>query len=170
MIELINSVWETDGDGFYDVQYVEGQGPDCRGRLYTRQDGTYDFLAIKPVSYPISNDGPVGALLRQLGRHWMRPAHMHFMLMHPEYNKLVTALYTREDKYATSDTGSSFLNLLTTVFGVKSSLLVDYIWTEDVELAKQYKIPNPEKGFWLLEFNFKLMEKTPPKERKIKDE
>jgi protocatechuate 3,4-dioxygenase beta subunit len=100
-----DSVWETDGDGFYDVQYVEGQGPDCRGRLHTRDDGTYDFLAIKPVSYPISNDGPVGALLRALGRHWMRPAHMHFMLMHPEYNKLVTALYTRDDKYVTSDTG-----------------------------------------------------------------
>jgi protocatechuate 3,4-dioxygenase beta subunit len=98
-------VWETDGDGFYDVQYVEGAGPDCRGRLYTREDGTYDFLAIKPVSYPISNDGPVGALLRALGRHWMRPAHMHFMIYHPEFNKLVTALYTRDDKYVTSDTG-----------------------------------------------------------------
>lgn len=99
------SVWETDGDGFYDVQYVEGAGPDCRGRLYTREDGTYDFVAIKPVSYPISNDGPVGALLRALGRHWMRPAHMHFMIYHPEFNKLVTALYTRDDKYVTSDTG-----------------------------------------------------------------
>jgi len=105
------SVWETDGDGFYDVQYVEGQGPDCRGRLYTREDGTYDFVAIKPVSYPISNDGPVGELLRALGRHWMRPAHMHFMLYHPEYNKLVTALYTKDDKYVTSDTGISSLFL-----------------------------------------------------------
>src|SRR5271167_2683169 len=98
-------VWETDGDGFYDIQYVEGQGPDCRGRLYTREDGSYDFLAIKPVSYPIPNDGPVGSLLRKMGRHWMRPAHIHFMIMHPEFNKLVTALYTRDDKYITSDTG-----------------------------------------------------------------
>lgn len=37
----------------------------------------------------------------------MRPAHMHFMIMHPEYNKLVTALYSRGDKYITSDAGST---------------------------------------------------------------
>jgi protocatechuate 3,4-dioxygenase beta subunit len=165
------SVWETDGDGFYDVQYVEGAGPDCRGRLYTREDGTYDFVAIKPVSYPISNDGPVGALLRALGRHWMRPAHMHFMIYHPEFNKLVTALYTRDDKYVTSDTGiPKPLIALTLVFGVKSSLMVDYKWTEDVELAKKYKIPNPEKGFWLLDYDFKLMPRTPPKVLKVKDD
>jgi len=153
-------VWETDGDGFYDVQYVEGAGPDFRGRLYTREDGSFDFLAIKPVSYPISNDGPVGALLRALGRHWMRPAHMHFMIAHPEFNKLVTALYTKDDKFVTSDT----------VFGVKSSLMVDYKWTEDVEMAKKYKITNPEKGFWLLEYDFKIMPKTPPKVLKVKDD
>jgi protocatechuate 3,4-dioxygenase beta subunit len=99
------SVWETDGEGHYDVENADIDGPDCRGRLYTREDGSFDFLAIKPVSYPISNDGPVGALLRALGRHWMRPAHMHFQLTHPEYHKLVTALYTRDDMYVTSDTG-----------------------------------------------------------------
>jgi hypothetical protein len=92
------------------------------------------------------------------------------MLMHPEYAKLVTALYTRDDKYVTSDTGipSHFTSLMI-VFGVKSSLMVDYKWTEDVELAKHYKIPNPEKGFWLLEYDFKLMPKTPPKELKTSD-
>jgi protocatechuate 3,4-dioxygenase beta subunit len=78
--------------------------------LYTREDGSFDFLAIKPVSYPISNDGPVGALLRALNRHWMRPAHMHFQLVHPEYQKLVTALYTRDDKYVTSDTGMTHIS------------------------------------------------------------
>ena len=49
-------------------------------------------------------------------------------------------------------------------------MMVDYKWTENVELAKQYKIPNPEKGFWLLEFDFKLMQKTPPKTLKVKDD
>jgi hypothetical protein len=100
----------------------------------------------------------------------MRPAHMHFMLEHPKYNKLVTALYTRDDKYVTSDTGPSFSNVLMVVFGVKSSLMVDYIWTEDVKLAKQYNLPDPEKGFFLLEYDFKLMQKTPPKILKVKDD
>jgi hypothetical protein len=48
--------------------------------------------------------------------------------------------------------------------------MVEYKWTENVELAKQYKIPNPEKGFWLLEFDFTLMQKTPPKKLKVKDD
>ena len=56
------------------------------------------------------------------------------------------------------------------VFGVKSSLMVDYKWTEDINLAKRYKISNPEKGFWLLEYDFKLMQKSPPKPCKIKDD
>jgi len=60
--------------------------------------------------------------------------------------------------------------VLTIVFGVKSSLMVDYKWTEDIELAKQYKIPNPEKGFWLLEYDFTLMRKTSPKKLKTKDD
>jgi hypothetical protein len=48
--------------------------------------------------------------------------------------------------------------------------MVDYKWTEDVELAKKYKIPNPEKGFWLLEFDFSLMPRTAPKVLKVKDD
>jgi len=56
------------------------------------------------------------------------------------------------------------------VFGVKSSLMVDYKRTEDAELVKKYNIPNPEKGFWLLEFDFKLIPRIDPKVRKIKDD
>jgi hypothetical protein len=48
--------------------------------------------------------------------------------------------------------------------------MVEYKWTEDPELAKNCKVPNPEKGFWLLEFDFKLMQKTPPKKLKVKDD
>ena len=163
-------MWETDGDGFYDIQYAEMDGPDFRAKLYTRDDGTYNFLACKPVSYPIPNDGPVGMLLRTLGRHWMRPAHMHFQINHPGYNTLVTALYTRDDKYIASDTGTLHsLFPVNVVFGVKSSLMVDYQWAEDIDLGKKYNIPNPENGFWLLEFDFKLMPKTAPKKLKVND-
>src|ERR1700737_2278955 len=164
------SIWETSGDGLYDAQDPDADGPDCRGRLYTREDGTFNFLAIKPVAYPIPNDGPVGALLRMLGRHWMRPAHMHFMITHPDFNKLTTALFTRDDTWVSTDAGHQSIALLIVVFGVKSSLMVDYKWTEDVKLGEQFKIPNPEKGFWLLEYDFKLMQKTPPRARKVKED
>jgi len=48
--------------------------------------------------------------------------------------------------------------------------MVDYKRTEDAELGKKYNIPNPEKGFWLLEFDFKLIPRIDPKVRKIKDD
>ncbi len=69
-------VWETDGHGVYDLEYAEKEGPDCRGKFYTDEEGKYAFTCVKPIPYPISNDGPVGELLRTLNRHWFRPAHM----------------------------------------------------------------------------------------------
>jgi len=47
--------------------------------------------------------------------------------------------------------------------------MVDYQWTENIELAKKFNVPNPEKGFWLLDFDFKLMPKTAPKPLKVED-
>lgn len=83
-------VWETDSKGFYDVQYAERDGPDGRAVLESNEDGRFWFKAIVPVPYPIPGDGPVGVLLGKLGRHCYRPAHMHFMLNHPDYDPLIT--------------------------------------------------------------------------------
>lgn len=89
------------------------------------------------------------------------------MVLHPEYDKLITALYSRDSKYIESDT----------VFGVKKSLMVDYIFTVDDALAKKHdlktfprKVDGIEKeGFWLLEFDFILVEKTEMPPRKLHD-
>ena len=51
-----------------------------RGIFTTGTDGRYSFVGIKPVSYPIPDDGPVGQMLGHLGRHPYRPAHMHYLV------------------------------------------------------------------------------------------
>ena len=92
----------------------------------------------------------------------------HFMVIHPEFNKLITALYSRDSKYVESDT----------VFGVKKSLLCDYVFTEDPALVKKYniktfkhKVDGVEKeGFWSLEWNFVLVKNTAPPPRKTHDQ
>ncbi|KAJ5998563.1 hypothetical protein N7451_006373 [Penicillium sp. IBT 35674x] len=160
-------VWETDGNGVYDLEYDGSQDPNCRGKIFTDSQGQYLFKCVKPVAYPISNDGPVGELLRKLKRHWYRPAHMHFMVAHPEYTKLITALYSRDSNFVESDT----------VFGVKKSLIVDYKWSEDLEIAKQHNLVPMKRtidgkesmGFWLLEQDFVLVKKSPPPPRKVRD-
>jgi protocatechuate 3,4-dioxygenase beta subunit len=87
-----------------------------RGRFRTSADGRYEFRSLKPKSYPVPNDGPVGVLLRAQGRHPYRPAHIHFMITADSYEPLITALYIAGDSYIESDA----------VFGAKQSLTVGY--------------------------------------------
>ena len=110
----IIDVWEGAGDGFYDVQ--KNQGLNLRARFRTGADGRYDLHCVRPVSYPVPNDGPVGKLLVATGRHPMRPGHLHFMIQAPGHATLVTHLFSKGDPYLDSDA----------VFGVKESLIVDF--------------------------------------------
>lgn len=113
-------VWQTDGQGFYDVQRPGPSGKQdelrLRGRFTSDAEGSFAFRTVKPVSYPIPTDGPVGQMLLRLGRHPYRPAHIHFMISAPGYQRLVTHLFAAGDKYLESDA----------VFGVKPSLIVRF--------------------------------------------
>lgn len=82
--------WETDSTGHYDVQYDDRERADGRCIVKSDHEGRFWFKAIKPVSYPIPNDGPVGKLLAMLHRHTYRPAHIHFMFEKKGYDRLVT--------------------------------------------------------------------------------
>lgn len=110
-------VWSDNADGFYDVQQPEQQPKwNNRGRFITGDDGAYHFIGIKPVSYPIPDDGPVGQMLAAIGRHPFRPAHMHFLITAPGFQKLVTHTFVGGDPYLQSDA----------VFGVKQSLIAPF--------------------------------------------
>ncbi len=110
-------VWSDNADGFYDVQQPDIQPKwNNRGIFITGPDGRYSFIGLKPVSYPIPDDGPVGKMLAQLGRHPYRPAHTHFMVQSEGYQKLVTHTFVDGDPYLESDA----------VFGVKQSLIASF--------------------------------------------
>lgn len=110
-------VWSDNADGFYSVQQPEIQDKwNNRGIFVTGPDGTYEFIGIKPVSYPIPDDGPVGKMLEALGRHPNRPAHMHFLVTAPGYQKLVTHTFVGDDPWIGSDA----------VFGVKATLVAPF--------------------------------------------
>ena len=84
-------VWSDNAEGYYDVQQPDIQPKwNNRGVFITGPDGAYSFVGIKPVSYPIPDDGPVGKMLASLGRHPYRPAHMHYMVRADGFQKLVT--------------------------------------------------------------------------------
>lgn len=110
-------VWSDNADGFYDVQQP-GIQPKWNNRaiFVTGPDGYYSFIGIKPVSYPIPDDGPVGLMLGHLGRHPYRPAHMHYTVTAEGFQKLVTHTFVGDDTYLQSDT----------VFGVKKTLVAPF--------------------------------------------
>jgi protocatechuate 3,4-dioxygenase beta subunit len=110
-------VWSDNAEGFYDVQQPDIQPKwNNRGIFTTGKDGTYSFIGIKPVSYPIPDDGPVGQMLNHLGRHPYRPAHMHYLVTAEGYQKVVTHTFVGDDPYLASDT----------VFGVKETLVAPF--------------------------------------------
>ena len=150
-------VWETDETGHYDWQYSDREKSDMRGRLTSNENGEFYFKCIKPVPYPIADDGPAGRLLRALNRHVYRPAHIHFRIRHPneKYNELITALYIRGDPYEFSDA----------VLDVKSSLVVGPLKVENASLAKKYGVNEQD---WFIRYDFVLT--TPDETKAILEE
>lgn len=115
-------VWSDNADGFYDVQQPDIQPKwNNRGVFITGPDGRYAFQGIKPVSYPIPDDGPVGQMLGHLGRHPYRPAHMHYLVTANGFEKLVTHTFVGDDFYLSSDA----------VFGVKKTLIAPFEHVND---------------------------------------
>ena len=108
-------VWQSDEDGFYDVQYPDDRTA-ARGWLRSGPDGGYRFWSVHPAPYPIPDDGPVGDLLTAAGRGPMRPAHLHFKVTAPGFRPLVTHIFVAGDPYLDRDA----------VFGVKESLIVEF--------------------------------------------
>jgi hydroxyquinol 1,2-dioxygenase len=109
-------VWQTSANGFYDIQDPSQPPTHLRARFQTGAEGRYEFHTLKPVSYPIPTDGPVGMLLALQGRKPYRPAHTHFIVSAPGHRRLVTELFAEGDAQLDSDP----------VFGVKSSLVVEF--------------------------------------------
>jgi hydroxyquinol 1,2-dioxygenase len=137
-------VWQTDGEGFYDVQRPDGDESYARGKFKTVADGRYGFRTVKPVSYPVPTDGPVGKMLLGMGRHPYRPAHVHAIVSAPGYEKVATHVFVEGDAYLDSDA----------VFGVKQSLVVDF--------KPHAAGPTPDGGksaapFCTAEYDFRLV-------------
>jgi protocatechuate 3,4-dioxygenase beta subunit len=111
-------VWQNAADGFYAVQQPGMQpATNLRGRYSSRPDGTYEIRTVRPTSYPIPADGPVGRLLAATGRHPWRAAHVHAIVTAPGYATVTTHIFDRSSDYLDSDT----------VFGVKDSLIRDFV-------------------------------------------
>jgi hydroxyquinol 1,2-dioxygenase len=110
-------VWQSDAQGKYDVQYPELDGHRARGTLTSDEQGEIRFRSVLAEAYPIPDDGPVGRMLDAVKAHPWRPAHLHFLITAPGYQRLVTHVFREGDRYLDSDA----------VFGVRSSLIAPWV-------------------------------------------
>jgi len=110
-------IWQSSTEGLYENQDPTQADMNLRGKFTTDAAGHIAFRSIKPAGYPIPVSGPVGALLRALGRHNLRPAHIHFMLHKPGFKVQFSQVYSSDDP-----------NLETDVqFGVTRALIGQYV-------------------------------------------
>jgi hydroxyquinol 1,2-dioxygenase len=136
-------VWQADADGCYDVQRPELDGAQARAVLQADAGGCYGFRTIVAEAYPIPDDGPVGDLLRATARDSWRPAHLHFMISAPGYQRLITHVFRAGDRFLDSDP----------VFGVRSSLIAEWV-RHDAGVAPDGTAM--DRAFHTLEFDFVL--------------
>ncbi len=136
-------VWSTDGEGQYDVQRP-GHEMRARGRINCDARGRYAFWTVKPVSYPIPVDGPVGKMLLKMGRHPYRPAHTHMIVSAPGFESLTTHLFVKGDPYLESDA----------VFAVKDTLVVDFVPHAPGVAPDGRRVGEP---WWSVQYDFGLV-------------
>jgi protocatechuate 3,4-dioxygenase beta subunit len=109
-------VWQCASNGLYDIQDPDQPPFNLRGVLTTGADGGYSFRTVRPVSYPVPVDGPVGDIFRLSGRHHWRAAHVHAVVSAPGHQAVTTHIFDSANEYNKSDA----------VFGVRGSLIRDF--------------------------------------------
>jgi hydroxyquinol 1,2-dioxygenase len=114
--DVVLDLWQADAEGTYESQLPFVDEARLRARYHTRADGSYCIRTIAPSGYAIPMDAPVGQLIRQTDISWYRPAHIHFLIEHPGYERLVTQLFRQGAEYIDSDV----------VFATREQLIVPF--------------------------------------------
>lgn len=110
-------MWQASTNGKYDVFDPENQTRhNLRGKFRTDKDGRFWFYCLKPTEYAIDTSGPSADLLKIMGRHPNRPAHIHMMVSHPDYVGVTAQLYPNDDRWLSTDVACA----------VKDDLLLDF--------------------------------------------
>lgn len=112
----IIDVWEDAPNGVYENLDTDQPEYNLRGRFETDENGRYAFIGVRPVPYSVSENGAAHELIRFMGHHSNRPAHVHFVISKEGYDPLVTQIYDANSPWLENDC----------VFAVKDNLIADF--------------------------------------------
>jgi catechol 1,2-dioxygenase len=106
-------MWQADAAGLYSNVHPDIPDWNLRGRFRSDADGCFEVRTIVPPPYEIPKHGPTGIVLKALGRHFFRPAHLHFKVRHPKCAELTSQLYFDGGKYLNDDVANAVREGLT---------------------------------------------------------
>lgn len=103
--DAILHVWHANSKGFYSHFDPTGeQTPfNNRRRIKIGADGRYYFSSKIPSGYSVPPNGATDRMLKAIGRHGNRPAHVHFFVEAPGYRSLTTQINFGDDPFAADD-------------------------------------------------------------------
>jgi catechol 1,2-dioxygenase len=98
-------IWHANSKGFYSHFDPTGeQTPfNNRRRMKVGPNGRYSFQSKIPKGYSVPPGGASDQLMKALGRHGNRPAHVHFFIEAPGYRQLTTQINFGDDPFAADD-------------------------------------------------------------------
>lgn len=98
-------VWHANSQGWYShFDPTREQTPfNNRARIKLGEDGRYAFQSKMPHGYSVPPEGAADRLMKALGRHGNRPAHVHFFIEAPGYRQLTTQINFGDDPFAADD-------------------------------------------------------------------
>ncbi len=141
-------IWQTAPNGLYSSQDEEQDTYSFHGIQTTDAEGRYGFTTVKPVSYEVPTDGPVGDLLDATGRHAWRPSHLHYIIKADGYRPLVTEIFPDNDPYLDNDA----------VFGVREDLVMTYVEKPADTFPEGYELSGKvDETYLVADFDLKLV-------------
>jgi len=136
-------VWHANHLGNYSF-FDPNQTPfNLRSSIRTDAQGRYRFRSRVQVGYSVPPNGATDILLKQLGRHGTRPAHIHFFVSAPGHRKLTTQINIANDPYLWDDFA----------FATRDGLVPDIKHVTDAAAIRAQEIDEP---FYTIDFDFTL--------------
>lgn len=151
-------VWHANHLGGYSF-FDPSQTPfNLRRSIRTDSQGRYRFRSRVPVGYSVPPGGATDILLKQLGRHGTRPAHIHFFVSAPGHRKLTTQINIAGDPYLWDDFA----------FATRDGLVPDLKHITDAAAIRAQELDTP---FYSIDFDFTLQDEQSglPKDEIVRD-
>lgn len=95
--------WHANTLGNYSI-FDQSQTPfNLRRTVFTDADGRYAFRSFIPTGYGCPEGGSTDRILKAIGRHGNRPAHVHYFVSKPGMRHLTTQINIEGDPYIFDD-------------------------------------------------------------------